>query len=192
MTTGHESLAVDLEIVEQMVAGMRDYLSSGSIYSKKIDYNLMYLTLGGYLMRQQRLAELDHTLDASQQVRLRNAAERFDLIRRTQLSAFEKKASQELQARLGEWERALRELFDDRRPSMAFYRNDVEKRVMIQALINALEAESASIKPEILGKLERLDGQLRARWQTGAFIWPTEFEAAYPADDYWWLYGELA
>lgn len=192
MAIGHESLAVDLEIVEQMVAGMRDYLSSGSVYSKKIDYNLMYLTLGGYLMRQQRLTELDSALDASQQVRLRNAAERFDLIRRTQLSAFEKKAGQELQARLGEWERALRELFDDGQPSMAFYRNDVEKRVVIQALIDALEAESASIKPEILGKLERLDGQLRARWQPGAFIWPAEFAAAYPADDYWWLYGELA
>ena len=192
MATGHESLAVDLEIVEQMVAGMRDYLSSGSVYSKKIDYNLMYLTLGGYLMRQQRLTELDSTLDASQQVRLRNVAERFDLIRRTQLSAFEKKAGQELQARLGEWERALRELFDDGRPSMAYYRNDVEKRVMIQALIDTLEAESADIKPEVLGKLERLDGQLRARWRSGAFIWPAEFEAAYPVDDYWWLYGELA
>ena len=99
MATGHESLAVDLEIVEQMVAGMRDYLSSGSVYSKKIDYNLMYLTLGGYLMRQQRLTELDSTLDASQQVRLRNVAERFDVIRRTQLGAFEKKAGQELKAR---------------------------------------------------------------------------------------------
>lgn len=192
MATGHESLAVDLEIVEQMAAGMRDYLSSGSVYNKKIDYGLMYLTLGGYLMRQQRLMALISQLDAAQQTRLREAVERFDLVRRTQLGAFEQKATQELHARLREWERSLKELLDDRQPSMAFYRNDVEKRVMIDALVEALQAESVAIKPELPGKIERLDETLKRRWQSGAFVWPAQFEAAYPADDYWWLYGELA
>lgn len=192
MTTGYENLVTDLKIVEQMMAGMRDYLNSKSVYSKKIDHNLMYITLGGYLMRQQRLTTLISDLDPAQQTRLREVVEKFDLIRRTQPSVFEKKATQELQARLREWERAMRELFDDGRPSMAFYRNDVEKRVMIKALLNALKTDATLIKPEILGKLDRLDKQLRTRWRSGSFIWPTEFEAAYPLDDYWWLHGELA
>ena len=191
MTTGYENLATDLKIVEQMMAGMRDYLNSKSVYSKKIDHNLMYITLGGYLMRQQRLTALINNLAPTQQAQLREAVEKFALICRTQPSVFEKKAVQELEARLREWERAMRELFEDGRPSMAFYRNDVEKRVMIKALLDALETDATLIKSEIIGKLERLDKQLRTQWHSGSFIWLTEFEAAYPIDNYWWLYGKL-
>lgn len=191
MTAAQESLATNLEVVEQMIAGMRDYLTSGSVYSKKIDHDLMYLTLGGYLMRQHQLTALINALDPAQQARLREAVESFDLIRRTQPDAIEKKVNKELRSRLREWERSLKEFLDDRQPSMAFYRNDVEKRVMIAALINALQADSALIEPELLGQLERLDRRLRTRWQSGSFIWSPQFEAAYPVDDYWWLYGEL-
>ncbi|MCB0193399.1 MAG: hypothetical protein KDJ65_15740 [Anaerolineae bacterium] len=191
MSTAHTSLATDLKVAEQMVAGMSDYLNSGSVYSKKIDHDLMYLTLGGYLIRQHQLTALTDALDPAQKARLRNVVENFETIRRTQAGAFEKKANQELQARLREWERSLKELLDDRRPSMAFYRNDVEKRVMIATLLDALQADSALLKPEIPNQIERLDKQLRSRWRSGSFIWPPQLEAAYPTDDYWWLYGEL-
>ncbi|MCB0209637.1 MAG: hypothetical protein KDJ52_09915 [Anaerolineae bacterium] len=192
MSTAHTSLATDLKVVEQMVAGMSDYLNSGSVYSKKIDHDLMYLTLGGYLIRQHQLMALTDALDSSQQARLRKVVEDFETICRTQAGAFEKKANQELQARLREWERSLRELLDDRQPSMAFYRNDIEKRVMISALLDAIQAESALLKPELPNQIERLDRQLRSRWRSGSFIWPPQLESAYPADDYWWLYGQLA
>ena len=37
----------------------------------------------------------------------------------------------------------------------------------------------------------RLDRQLEKRWTAGDFIWPAGWEAAYPRERYWWLYGRL-
>lgn len=183
------TLSDDLEILEQMTTGMRDYLSSGSIYNKKIDRELMYLTLGGYLLRRHRLAALRDRLDAGQQARLSAALEKFELLQRVHGGDIARKAQQELQARLREWEQALTELFDGR-PSLAIYRNDVEKRAMIEALVAELEPAGSLLKPELLSRRDRLDQRLRSRWQAGEFLWPAAYQAAYPPETFWWLYGE--
>lgn len=183
------TLADDLEILEQMTAGMRDYLSSGSIYGKKIDRDLMTLTLGGYWLRRHRLEALRDRLHAGQQTRLTAALEKFDLLRRVHAADIAGKAQQELSARLREWEQALAELFDGR-PSLAIYRNDVEKRAMIEALFAELNHEGTLLKPELPSRRDRLDQRLRGHWQTGAFLWPAEYAAAYPPERFWWLYGE--
>jgi hypothetical protein len=105
---------------------------------------------------------------------------------------FEQKASRELEARVRQWRGDLDELLADDPPSMAYFRSDVEVRAIIAVILNQLP--SIPIEPEesMLKEVDRLDRQLEKRWTPGGFIWPAEWEPAYPRQKFWWLYGRLS
>ena len=189
MATGKEELVNDLSILEAMAAKMPEYLSSNELFWRKIDSDPVQPTLGGYLMRQDRLQALSDTLlDEGQRRQLAAAIARFEQAVNEQPGRLEAKGQQELESRLRQWEIALKELLDDEAPTLAYYRADIETRVIIATLLAALRQRT---EPAVTDKLAGLDQTLRQRWQPGEFVWPAEWQPAYPRSEYWWLYGRL-
>ncbi len=188
MSTGRGRLVRDLKIVEEIAAQMKEYLASEEIFWQRISDNELQPTGGGFLLRQYRLLALkDNLLDNSERLRLQAALKKFEEAVTDQPGRFETKVRQELEVRTQQWDKALQELLEDEAPSLAYYRSDVQTRAMITALSKRL----ASIPNAVAEKVEALDELLRQHWQTGEFIWPSEWKPAYPAQVYWWLYGKL-
>ena len=70
MSEGSGRLKRDLEIMEAMSSEMDEYLRSQTLFWPMMKGNLPRLTIGGYLVREDRLVKLDKLLDESQQIRL--------------------------------------------------------------------------------------------------------------------------
>lgn len=193
MATGREKLSDDLRILEEMAAKMGDYLNSENLFWQAHKEGVPEPTIGQILLRQRRLQALSHTLlDSEQQRRLAAATQQFDQAVAGKQVSFKEKAQQEFKTRLRLWSEALKEFLEDDSPSMAYYRTEVENRVILELLLEALKAQSVGLEPDLVEQLASLDRRLRQRWETGAFIWLAEWQPAYPRSQYWWLYGELS
>lgn len=192
MLTGKEKLSKDLEFVELLASQIDDYLMSEAIFWKTAAVDLPDLTLGGYLMRQHRLLALRDFLNEADQPRLDTAVTQFNRALVEKGPRFERKANRELEARLRQWNEYLKELDEENADSATYYGSAVETRAMIAALIDKLQVAAFPLKASIPDKLNVLDDKLRRQWQSGRFIWPQEWQPAYPQSPYWWLYGRPA
>jgi hypothetical protein len=182
-------LRQDLRILEAMAAEMDEYLRNDNLFWPLGDSSLPRLTLGGYLMRQHRLLALRQQLDQADQNRLDAAEAQFEAALVEKVVAFEQRAHEDIRARLRQWNEYLKELRD---PSLAagdYYGSAVETRAMLAALLNKLETPPYQLDRRVLNELASFDRVLGNFWQTGDFIWPEEWEPAYPPQRYWWLYG---
>jgi hypothetical protein len=185
----YEILQTDIGILEKMVAEMGDYLDSGCTYWVIEEGKLPRLTLGGYLMRQHRLAILCKDLQEADQQRLQKAMAKFAEVLEERVVRFEKKAHQELHDRLREWMGHLRSMTTFKTERTANYANVVDTRAVIEATIDKLQTPPYRLEEQVLEELEALDQNLGNRWQEGEFAWPVIWQAAYPREKYWWLYG---
>jgi hypothetical protein len=102
---------------------------------------------------------------------------------------FEAKATNEVEARIRQFEAYLRDLRKGQVTGMN-YGTAVEPRAMIAALIDKLSMAPYQLERSIPGRVETLDGSLRQRWTPGDFIWSEAWQPAYPQDEFWWLYGK--
>lgn len=191
MINGKEKLTRDLAILEQMAAEMSSYLMSDSVFWPMMKGDMPRLTLGGYLMRQQRLLALANLLDEAERVRLETAVAQFNEAIVEHVVRLEQKAHQELHTRLRQWGEHLKDFRESKSVSAANYSADAAVRAMIAALINLMQTPPYRLDPKIQPQAERLDANLRRRWRPGAFVWPAAWKPAYPQADYWWLYGHL-
>lgn len=188
MSTGRKKLERDLVILTAMAEGMADYLKSDILFGKLSDNSMPMLTLGGYLMREHRLLSLTDLLSSAEQAQLETAVWQFNSALVEKIIRLETKGRKELDARLRQMEEYLRDLQNKKGAGMN-YETAVEPRVMIAALIHKLEMAPYQLDERVLQQVDLLDRHLRRRWSPGDFIWPEEWQPAYPQIDYWWLYG---
>lgn len=183
--TDKQKLVRDLEILEAMASGMDKYLLSKTMF-QTLQMGMPQLTLGGYLMRQHRLLTLaGELLNGAERGRLDEAVAQYKQALIGKQARFEEKGGREIRSRLRQWDDFLRQMEGDPAEAAAFYHARVEVRAMLAALIEALPAPAASS----LKALDRLDEKLNQLWQPGQFVWPEEWQPAYPKDSFWWLYG---
>lgn len=187
MSHGIEHLKHDLEILEAMVAEMPDYLQSEVLFWPMVPSGLPKLTLGGYLMRQQRLLALRDLLDETEQERLVTAVQTFTTLTEEKVVRVEERAHTELEARIRQWGEALKEFKEE--SSLSYYRTAVDARLMIAVLVDKMQTSPFQLSPRILPMVQLLDSNLMGKWKSGDFIWPPTWEPAYPRSEYWWLYG---
>jgi hypothetical protein len=57
------------------------------------------------------------------------------------------------------------------------------------ALVSQLPPPPYKLDESLVKTILRQDKALRARWQSGPFVWPEPWQPAYPEPEYWWLYG---
>ncbi|MFK7805973.1 MAG: hypothetical protein AB8G95_30365 [Anaerolineae bacterium] len=184
-------LQKDLDVLEDMAEKMGNYLRMDTLFGP-MGPNRPKLTLGGYLMREQRLVILKGTLSAHENERLLRARQLFENTVMEWVVATENKANQEIEARLRQWTETIRELRENAPKYWSYYHSAVEARVMIQTLVKMLSSAPFRIDPEIVKRIEVLDKGLYAIWYSDSslFVWDEEWTAAYPAADYEFLYGK--
>ena len=180
----------DVVILAAMATDMDAYIVSDVLFWPMQQSGMPKLTLGGYLMRQHRLLALISTLNRGDQAQVETAVTCFNQALVEKIVRFEKKAHWELGARIRQWTEYLREVGGEGAPSRAFYATAVDARAMISALIEKMEMPPYQLDPQIPGRVDSIDKNLRQRWQPGKFVWPNSWQPAYPKTDYWWLYGQ--
>lgn len=191
MSEGIKKLRKDLKILEAMAAEMDDYLRNESMFWPLSDSSMPRLTLGGYLMRQHRLSLLQGLFDEKEQVRLNRAIDTYHEALVEKVVRFEQHAHDELHVRLRQWSEYLRELNQEPDAAGSYYASAVETRVMIAALLEKLEMPPYQSDERVLDELGVYDRALKNHWLSDGFLWPGEWQPAYPPLTYWWLYGRL-
>jgi len=189
MQTAQEKLTNDLSILAAMAAEMDAYLKEDILFWRMRDADMPMLTLGGYLMRQYRLLALVELLDEGERERLNTAVSQFNNALVEKVVRFEQKAISELDTRLRQWSQYLSEAEWRENPNTNYYPTAVETRVMLNALVDKLHEKPYQLPERIPARLVQLDAILRAHWQSGDFVWPAEWQPAYPQESCWWLYG---
>ncbi|MCP4427178.1 MAG: hypothetical protein GY803_22045 [Chloroflexi bacterium] len=190
MIKGTEKLAQDALILTEMAGEMVDYLRSDALFWQMMRGGMPKLTLGGYLMRQHRLLALRDLLSAEDREKADTAVTQFNQTLVEQIVRLEQKAHRELEARIRQWSEYLKDS-QSGPAAAANYRSAVETRAMMTAVTEKLSLPPYRLESRIKEQIALLDGNLRQRWQTGPFIWPEEWEPAYPQAEYWFLYGRL-
>ncbi|NLF65590.1 MAG: hypothetical protein GX579_13425 [Chloroflexi bacterium] len=184
---GSEKLARDLVVLEAMAAEMDEYLRRDVLFWPLRGSDLPRLTLGGYLMRQHRLLQLRDLLSMAEQERLHAAIKRYHEGQEEKIVRLEKKAHEELEARIRQWREYLNEVKGG--SSVAYYPSAVDTRAMIRALVNQLRISPYQLNEEVPSQIALLDRELSRIWESGDFVWPFDWQPAYPREEYWWLYG---
>jgi len=195
MNGERQILRNDLAILEKMVIELEPYLMNNAIRRSIAGRDTPKMSIGGCLMRQQRLEVMRDQLQKEEQDRLDVAIQQFNLALEGGVVRFECRAHQELHVRLGEWIGYFRCLTMYKGTKVAAarvarYASEVDTRVVIGALIDKLELRPYQLDQRIPEELATLDRSLRRRWQVGEFVWAPVWQPAYPHDRYWWLYGK--
>lgn len=189
MLNGLEQLKRDLDIISAMSDEMIQYLNSTVIFWPMTQSAYPKLTLGSYMMRLQRLQKLTDLLDEDERIQLSIVVDALRAITTEQVVQVEQKASQELDARIRQWEQQINDFTLGTDVSRTYYKTDAQIRVMITVLIQLLQTPPYQINPRAQVKVRKLDEKLQTDWQAGEFVWPDEWRPAYTENQYWWLYG---
>lgn len=182
-------LQTDLHVLTVMAEGMADYLRAEALFGKTSG-RVPKLTLGGYLMRQHRLLALQALLTPAEQAEMAQAVAQYRAAVAEAIIRSEERATQECHARLRQWEETIRDLRRDGRAHASYYPTAAEPRAMLSELIQMLATPPYQLDPTIPERLALLDTGLRGVWDDGEFIWPAEWQPAYPHANFWWLYGQ--
>lgn len=189
MPDGNERLTHDVAVLAAMAEQIPEYLDSDILYWPAPRGGMPALTLGGYLLREQRLLALRHLLSAGQQAELDAAVAQFNAALADRVVRFETKAHKELDARLRQWEETIKDMERGSFDRSSNYSTAVETRAIIQALLDRLSMPPYHAEGRPQQHLGLLDTRLRNMWRPGDFVWPAEWAAAYPQAGRWWLYG---
>ena len=192
MSNGSDRLARDIAVLEAMAEQVAEYLDSDTLFWPLSRAGMPMLTLGGYLLREHRLTSLTALLSPDQQGAVSAAVAQFNQALANRIVRFETKARNELEARLRQWEEYLKDIDRGTFERTSNYDTAVETRAMIAALLDRLSMPPYEDDDRSRRHLALLDSRLQARWRPGDFVWPDEWQPAYPRDAYWWLYGAPA
>ena len=144
------------------------------------------LSLGSIGLKRRALDAQRDQLEPKDGSRLEAAEAKLDATHERWRVAWERKAANELRARLNLWRSYLGEL--ENRPGLgSSYPQEVHSRAMATDLL--LEAGN---QPEVSGlsaSLDAIDDRLRSYFQSGSFVWDGDLESAFPQEEYWFLYG---
>src|SRR5258708_5980610 len=123
----------DVRTVEAMAAGLKAYVYDSELYGL-MPGDLPKLTVGGLLMRLQRLRAIRNLLSSSQVQTVDTAQKQVEAVRKEWAVAYEGKVLRELPVRLNSVAQFLEECADNLRQCAEGYASAMEKRVMAEVL----------------------------------------------------------
>lgn len=179
----------DVQAVSAMASSLTPYLYEDEMYGF-LSGDLPKLTLGGLLMRLYRLTRLEDDLDADQRTALQDARINFEAEQSKWAVHYEGKLQRELQARLNAVSQYLHEYSEDPQANASGYPSQAEKRLMIEHLQREAE-EYDVLTDELETQIKQVDHRLQRWLKEEGFIFDSRLEAAYPRQEFWWLYGYL-
>ena len=184
----------DLRIAETMAGDLKDYLLSDTLYWQLTDsgpksFPFPLGTVGGMLLRIQRLEGAGSALSPDQFQRVTKTREKADAELKRWAVQAEQKEVREIKARLQTWSAFLDDAAGDPKRHTIEYPTQVENRVIMDMLL--LRAGHAADGQNFRARLESLDMRLKGLTMRGDFVWDAAFAPAFPDDKYWWLYVQF-
>lgn len=176
----------DVRTVSEMASGIVPYVYEKELYGG-MPPNMPRLTIGGLLMRLHRLNMLHNLLTPDQQAKVAEAQSLLDKARTEWPVAWEGKLERELDARLKTLSGLAQECRDDQQRCGEAYPSEIEKRVMVEHLVDALRAQDKLTDPQFAG-VRSFDTSIRGYLEKSGFIWDKRLAEAYPEDVFWFLY----
>ncbi len=177
-----ECWKTDLTFLENALPEMEAYLFSEQIFWPMTSGSR--LTIGMLILAQRKLSAVSD--QPSMHSRMECIDAFLEAFRSQWRTNWSNKASKEFDARLRQWDQALKELLAERDFSLTpAFRHEVTWRVLLELL-----KEEMVVKPsaEQLQHLTGLDRRLKAAAKPGAFIWDDELVHVFPEEQFWFLY----
>lgn len=181
----------ELDYLQAGIASLEAYLLSPEVYWTLQDSPRSggpaypSLTLGGLLLALARLNSAE--LSGEQRARREHLRSDIEGMQTKWRVAWEKKAVREFHARLFLWRDYLEEYRANPESNADRYAYEARRRVML----HLLEPFARDAPPAEIEMLRGLDLILKGALVPGKFIWEDWLEPAFPARDYWYLYGHL-
>ena len=146
--------------------------------------DLPRLTIGGLMLAGKRLQA--RATSPAGQAELAELEGRLGIQRLRWGAVWERKARREAHARLALWRDFLGDYQDSPEIQGDAYPEQVQSRVVLHLL-----GKDLPTPPPEYSTLDVLDQLVRTAWLPGGFIWETDLAPAFPAAEYWFLYGKL-
>jgi hypothetical protein len=143
------------------------------------------LSLGGLVLARTR-AQVK-AISPTEQAQLARVSEAINGAHLKWRVAWEKKASSECRGRLTQWRNYIEDYQEKPAADYDRYAYEVTRRVILQILA-ADAGELTSAERELIFVL---DARLKNLIVRGEFIWDVDLQAAFPDDEFWFLYGRL-
>lgn len=188
MLTAYQLLNRDLDVFDEMLFELEAYLHGRDNHWELANPEMPLLTLGGMLMRHQRLTMMQEQLDFTRLPWFEQASGRFKRILRENVVDVERRAHAELHLLVYDW---MKYISVGMGKDPIRYTDVAESRVVIEALFDLLKQPPYKLDQYFMGEMQLFDENLRQRWQSGEFVWPLPYQQAYPPEKYWWLYGQV-
>ncbi len=188
------SLQKDLDEALKMARALEDYIRAEQLYGS-VGGGLFgggsepSLTIGALIMRLRRLGLLRAHLSPAEQDKLAQAQALYQTVRTEWALRYEQKLLKEANSRLDAMRTFFRECQDSPRLCANIYKPEALRRTIVQEILDVMAAESID-SAELDDKVTLTDGQLRAHFQPGDFLWDAVLRDTYPRDPFWWLWGE--
>jgi hypothetical protein len=184
------SINQNLSLLERLIEELEPFLFSSQVFwplTQRETRNapLPWLTLGGLLITLNEVAAQNSSMNSKQAMQHDRLLQKLEGIRAKWQSTIEKRAMQELKARLNLW-RGYKQDLEDKPEWIENYPQEVRNRVMIDLLIasighkETLESERQQIRD--------LDHQIHEYLIPGEFIWEDSLQPFYPHDEFPYLY----
>ncbi len=182
----------DLATLRAMATDFNDFVQSDTVFWQLSDAGpfrkrFPKLTIAGILFCQHNLTIFGEMLPTEKQAELQQTQIEVDHSLISWKSNVERKAVREIGGRLHSWEWYLSDCREDPGECASHYTAEVYARVyihfLLQLLVELPAADSARVQ------VGAADTKLRTVFRPGTFVWAAELSAAFPSEDYWFLYG---
>ena len=143
------------------------------------------LTPGNLLLSIQRLSSA--SLEEERKIQVQSSLAAFEATRQTWKSHWLKKCLVEFDARMTLWMAYLQDLLSERDAHAINFTYALRWRVILQLLIK----EGIKLDESSIITLQALDENLKAVTVPNEFVWCMNCQAAFPQDNFWFLYRKL-
>ncbi len=190
MTEANYNIDRDLSEAKALAEHLIPYIYEDQIYGTIGGMfgsgSMPSLTVGGLLLRLDRLHALESQMNAGQKAQLAAVDTQHENVRREWTVHYNNKLEAEASSRLKVIQQYLKDCKDDARNCAYNYPPEANRRTVVEALTRAIQHSSATA--ELDATLRSVDAGLRSFTQPSDFILPATLKPAYPQNEYWWLY----
>lgn len=186
----------DLRILAAMAEQVRTYLLEDALFwpiSGSVRGGMPRLTIGGLLLRKNRLTALRHLLSAKQETRIDEAVAAFEEARDEWAMRYDARIVREWDMRMGLLQAFLGDCLDsesNKRDCGDYWPSQAEQRTMLHHLQDESESRKtfSDRQRTALAHIDRGLRQFLIFDEQNAFLWAGELADVYPRDPYWWLW----
>jgi len=183
------NLSQDLREAQYMASALEPYVRQDELYFN-LGGGLPSMTLGGFLLRSRRLHLFQDRLKPDEVIILYDIEDAHREALQEWHYHYTKKLVTEAASRLDVIEYYLTECEENRADCRDNYNPEALRRTLVQELLHAINHLDIEDQSVIERKASDVDERLRPMLEPTEFLWDKDLKPAYPANTFWWLYGQ--